>query len=198
MPVSIIYTNGNALDTLTFDATIEETHTATAQVTRHPIETGATVADHVIQDPDGLQLEALFVDQPLPGRNRTQGAQGRARELHDALLRIKATGTVVEVRTSIRSYARMIVESVKTPRNKKTKNAVRLSISLSTVTFADSQTVALAKTKLTSAQSKVNDGKQTGTTATDSERRRSWAKQFVSWIKEGNTPPGGMMKAPVK
>lgn len=50
--------------TLTLDASIHETHTATSTVTDHPVERGSNVADHIRPDPDVLTMEAIISNTP--------------------------------------------------------------------------------------------------------------------------------------
>lgn len=50
--------------TLTLDASIRESHTATSTVTDHPVERGSNVADHIRPDPDTLTMEAMISNTP--------------------------------------------------------------------------------------------------------------------------------------
>lgn len=47
-----------------FDLTMSEAHEATAEVTEHPVEQGANIADHVRQNPQTLSLEVYVTNTP--------------------------------------------------------------------------------------------------------------------------------------
>lgn len=47
------------------DVTLREEHNSSASVTRHPVEEGALVADHVQLEGDQLQLEGIVTNTPI-------------------------------------------------------------------------------------------------------------------------------------
>jgi hypothetical protein len=47
------------------DVSIREEHNCAAEVTRHPVEDGVDITDHVQLAPDRLQIEGLVSNQPL-------------------------------------------------------------------------------------------------------------------------------------
>ncbi len=51
------------------DVSLREEHTSSAQLARHPIESGADVVDHVRLSPDQIVMEGVVTNQPieLPG-----------------------------------------------------------------------------------------------------------------------------------
>ena len=51
------------------DVSIREQHDLQAEATRHPVEEGADVTDHVRENPDTVQIEGVVTNQPieLPG-----------------------------------------------------------------------------------------------------------------------------------
>jgi hypothetical protein len=56
-----------------FDACLSETHTAMAEVTRHFVESGSTISDHVRVAPRDLQLEVFVTNTPLASIGRLVG-----------------------------------------------------------------------------------------------------------------------------
>lgn len=48
------------------DATVKEAFTATAELTKHPVEDGADIADHIIIKPQGLQVSGIVTQTPFP------------------------------------------------------------------------------------------------------------------------------------
>lgn len=53
------------IGTVELDASISETHAATAVATRHPVESGADVSDHVHLNPRTFLIEGLITNHPL-------------------------------------------------------------------------------------------------------------------------------------
>lgn len=44
---------------ITFDAVMEDTHTGTATATKHAIEDGSTISDHIMQEPETLAMRII-------------------------------------------------------------------------------------------------------------------------------------------
>lgn len=62
----LIYTTDlGAVFVIEFDATLSEQHTSSAQVTEHPVETGANITDHVRPMLDKVQLEGFITNTPI-------------------------------------------------------------------------------------------------------------------------------------
>lgn len=64
MPAYILPDDQSSL-LIGFDQTASENHTAVATVTKHPIEKGSDVADHVRTDPETLTLEVFVSNTPI-------------------------------------------------------------------------------------------------------------------------------------
>lgn len=69
LPAYIQWGDPSAQNFLIFDAVLSETHTRVATVTKHTVETGVAVTDHVRPEPDELTLEAIVTNTPLPRVN---------------------------------------------------------------------------------------------------------------------------------
>ena len=65
-----------ALVAVEFDAIVEERHTASASVTRHPVEDAAQVVDHVQLEPDSLELHGIVSCYPIGRRLQEARAAG--------------------------------------------------------------------------------------------------------------------------
>lgn len=62
----LLTVDGGPYADITFDATTSLDDSNKATVTRHPVETGVTITDHVTVDPRTVSLRAVFSDTPLP------------------------------------------------------------------------------------------------------------------------------------
>ncbi len=63
--VSLIYTRGGQDKLIRADVCASESHTATAVISKHPVDRGVNVADHVRPDNDVVTLELWFSNTPL-------------------------------------------------------------------------------------------------------------------------------------
>jgi hypothetical protein len=82
------------------DCSISEQHSSQAEVSRHPVEDGADVTDHVRLQPDSLSIEGLVTNQPIEvpksHANGAVGSESGARLLGrdgSALTRLEPLGT---------------------------------------------------------------------------------------------------------
>ena len=48
-----------------FDAVLSETHTFKGEVTKHPVEKGSSISDHVFYDPVTVSLEVQITNTPI-------------------------------------------------------------------------------------------------------------------------------------
>lgn len=63
--VGITTSNNGVLGGIWLDAVVGEQHTMRNEVTRHPLESGGDVVDHVVTKPDGLVLECKVTTTPI-------------------------------------------------------------------------------------------------------------------------------------
>ncbi len=131
-----------------FDATIVAAHDGTATITKHPVESGANVTDHIRREPETLNLEVIVSDTPLifvasinarpsvPGGNPVT----RAVDAYEFIKRIKDQGKTVTVSTRLRDYPSMAIASVGVTQDKDTGNIVRFRIGLEEITIAETGT----------------------------------------------------------
>jgi hypothetical protein len=118
-----------------FDTTISETHEQAAEVTKHPVEKGADVTDHVRTMPGPFSCEVFVSNTPIEdstGRGAVQSVQlqsgqsvqaftftedfDRIKETYDALTTLQSRAAVMSVITSIRTYDNMVLTLVSAPR----------------------------------------------------------------------------------
>lgn len=142
--MAFIFTQRAAIDDVEFDVAESETHRASARVTDHPVETGAQITDHVVAEPDALDLVARVTNTPVVGENDLAALSPfRAEEAYRRLIELKNLGDVVTVVTSLREYENMILTSVAVTRNAQTGGVLALSLSLRQIRTATSEVVDL-------------------------------------------------------
>jgi hypothetical protein len=136
------------------DASVEETHVDTAEVSEHPVETGVNVADHVRRLPPSLDIQGVVTNTPviflaslqaesplLGSLKRTSDRVGAA---YDELQRIMQDGEAVTVATSLRFYADMILTSLSVARNAQNGNSLNVTMSLKKIIKAETLEVEMA------------------------------------------------------
>lgn len=174
------------LDTLTLDASLSETHTAKNTVTTHPVEQGAKITDHKLREPDGLILEGLITNDPMPdpaqaptpqrfqppqpagAQNQTQPFNysstssyqpDRAGKAYSTLLALLDSTNLLVVTTGIRSYDNMVLTDLSVPRDAQSGQALRFTATFTTIRIVTNQTVQV-QAKITGANGTVNKNKK--------------------------------------
>lgn len=95
------------------DAVLSEDHFYNSRVTNYPVEDGRIISDHIINEPETLQITGVVSDTPLSFLapfNRSINAFQRLVEIHNR----KELITVV---TGIKVYVNMAITSLQVPRN---------------------------------------------------------------------------------
>lgn len=128
-----------SVSSVVLDAVISEAHVYNSRVTNYPIEDGRIISDHIINDPDTLQLTGLVSDTPLSFLapfNRSVNAFNTIVEIHNRRERI----TVV---TGIKVYTDMVITSFQVPRNLQSGQSLTFVIDLQKILIDSSVRVIL-------------------------------------------------------
>lgn len=73
-----IYEDATTKTPLIFDATLEYPVSRSAEITRHPVEDGVAVADHIVRGPRSLNFRGIFVNEETNAdAARRRGNAGR-------------------------------------------------------------------------------------------------------------------------
>lgn len=160
------------------DATIEERHEHTSQVTQHPIESGGFVTDHVYEDPRNVSISAEITESPVIFFSVFDGLSDRRVEAYDQLLKLYKTRDVVTLVTGLKVYNDMVMKSFSVPRNQRTGRRLQFTAEFTEVRKAESEVVGIAEQKAApSAADKVGEtkdvGRQETTDANDSVQSKA-------------------------
>lgn len=129
MVLSLLFGKKYAKSTVggvTLDATLSEDHEYNSRVTSFPVEDGGDISDHIIKEPERVQITGVVSDTPLAilsSFNRSIDAFNRLIQIYDNRERI----TVV---TGIRVYTDMVMTSLQVPRNVQTGQSLNFVIEL--------------------------------------------------------------------
>jgi hypothetical protein len=113
------------IDGYLIDAAISEEPSLESEVTEYPVESGATISDHVRNLPLTLELEFTVSDTPI-GQAATARAAGAvpSSEARQFLETLRASRRPFSVVTARRTYESMIFTSLAFPRDGETGDAL--------------------------------------------------------------------------
>lgn len=174
-------TFGNDFGNIELEATLAETHDWSAEVTTNPVESGAPVADHVLENPDKVQIQGFVSDAPLIA---SQSIAGKFNEMDsgsntqfifnllEALVKAKQTITLY---TKYKVYRDMVLTNLTIPRSPGDGESIRFT--------ADFLNIRLVETKLVdvpkgiSAKKSAKIGGENGATAKKADSTKDKGKQ---------------------
>ena len=187
---------------ISFDSVISENYLNPARITRNPVESGASISDHVIIEPKSVNMEILVSDSPnsiaesvedlVTAANGLIGSSTseqltRSQAAYALLLELQAKKETFDVQTGLLLYENMFVTNIAPTRNKANALALRAVISLEEMLTVESEVVELSEEDLsigqdrTLAQSQSVKGRQQAVTVSE-EKNQSWLKSLSGWI----------------
>lgn len=127
---------------LVFDATLEETHESTLQVTNNPVETGVAVADHAFMDPLKLSVLVGVNDTNLHPSDADQfdGAR-RTKTAYDMLCQLQATAEPFDIQTGLRLYHNFVCTRLRVVQDKDAVTALVFEVDFQEIIFVSTQVV---------------------------------------------------------
>lgn len=174
-----------------FDVLEQHGVTHSAKATQFPVETGAVITDHVLQDADVVQFTGLVTNTPLPsgvGMTELVGREyksfeeaseagqfkGRAHRAYAALRDAQKTGTAVEIWASGSPHTDMVIESLTISESSDSGDALTFSISARQIRTTSTKTVEAPK--IEAAKPVAEQGRKPTTLAEeyDTEGTAAW------------------------
>jgi len=159
----------NTGEVFTFDAVLSTEHKGSVTVTSHPVQFGASVTDHAINDPDEVMLSIGMTDaMENVGANHSVNAFTQLRAIKEA----RRPVTLV---TRLGSYENMLITSLSAPDDYTTMNALKAQIIFTGIEVVQvgvvtvQQTVTASKTVSDSGSSKKPKSKKGNGTKTTKE-----------------------------
>jgi hypothetical protein len=137
-------------DSITLDAATSQQHDRSAEITRHRVERGADVTDHVRPGPLALTVNGVMAAAPPrsvleSGFASLTGDEKRHRRAWDRLQEAMDKSELCTVDTSLHVYPNMAIKGLSTPREASTGDDVVLSIQFEEVRFVEAATVQVPK-----------------------------------------------------
>ena len=165
----------NTGESFTFDAVLSTEHKGTVTVTQHPVQFGASVTDHAINDPDEVMLSIGMTDtMEGVGNNHSVNA-------FTQLKAIKEARRPVTLVTRLYRYVNMLITSLSAPDDYTTMNGLKANIIFTNIEVVQVGTVTVQET--------VSASKTTSTTSTAKEKskaKKSSKKKTTKTTKPAN------------
>lgn len=161
---------------LELDATVTETHRSQAEVTKHPVETGASLTDHILAGPQEIDVLGVVSNTPIKSRPEDPDIPSvsggdprrRAESAFDALRSVQSSGTLCRITTTLATYENMFLAAVSVVRDAQKGNVAELQMTWSEVIFAETLVV-----ELPIANQQKALGKQGTKDATDKQKKQA-------------------------
>ena len=140
-------TFGNQYGNIELDAMLDESHEWSAEATSNPVEEGAPVTDHVIEQADKLTIRGVVTDAPLNASSSILGfigggsADNKTQTVFDLLDTLIKKREVLTVYTKHKTYSDMVLTNVTIPRSASVGEAVEFRAEFIHIRKVATQTV---------------------------------------------------------
>lgn len=190
----------NEFGNVEFDAVIDEEHSWTAEATTNPVEDGAPVSDHIIEQPDKVRMKCFVSDTPLTA-SQNLGTSGdynqstagtRTQPVFDLLYTIIKARVPVTIYTKHSVYSDMALVNVTVPRASGTGEALEFELEFLSIRRVATETVDVPAG--ISASKDAKQGGASGATAKKAEPKKAAGKkqpETVTKPAKANPPAAG-------
>lgn len=142
---NLLITTKRKIGGIKVDGVITETTQVTMRVTTNPVESGANISDHIIEEPLRYSMTGVITDSPIGIEGITQlagsvvdavtgifgqseqGRKTRSKQLYKELVSMMRSRQLITVKTSLEDYDDLIFESISVNGDKDTSNGVHFS-----------------------------------------------------------------------
>jgi hypothetical protein len=102
----------------------------TARAMEHPVETGATITDHLVIDPNEIELSVFLI---------SRGNLSDYRSVYQQLVQFRKNATLLSVQTRTDTYANMLILDISHDEDAAIFDAVAVGVKLKEVLFVTPQ-----------------------------------------------------------
>lgn len=170
MSTTLQWTAEGATVVLEIDVTPTEGYESSAEVTKHPVDQGGAISDHVRANPDTLSIEGVISNTPVRipasqtrgltraaanvdvrvGREAVQvqlqqwsGALDRVRDCDALFAGLVGSGTLLTLTTSLRTVQNLVLVRYRVDRTADTGNALPVTLDLERVRIVSTARAAV-------------------------------------------------------
>lgn len=177
--VTTIDGSAGGITVIELDAAISTQHTRTVTATKHPVEKGAKITDHLRPEPEQLVIEGLVSNTPLGRTAQTRavdfvgnqfattastpsafGTPGYAEEAFKKLDDIAGKGVLVTIATQYMTYTDMALTSFVAPRDGSTGDALRFTATFEKIVIVSNKLTTIRPSADPRSSSKSKAGRQ--------------------------------------
>lgn len=174
---------------LYLDATVSITINRSSTITKHPVEGGSNISDHVFRNNNTIDIECLISDNVIGGVNNLddfgQGA-GRTQRVYDMLSRMHDNRELVTVVSDLEVFRNCVINKLSTPRTEEFGSSAMLSIGLEQLQLVSSQITSVDTTIFDSNQpnTRKNGLSRNSNNPDNSEEDKGHAERALDWLAE--------------
>lgn len=138
------------------DCTLSETHEYESEVTEFPVESGSVISDNIRLQPLVVRLECIVSNTPIGEIVNSNGSvfntdalsdddfvgplnKLRSTVIYQRLMELRDKRDTLTVRTSRGVFDNMVIKSLTIPRDDKTGNAIKFSLTLQQVKIVNNE-----------------------------------------------------------
>jgi len=180
------------------DAFLVESYNFENRVTNLSVEEGGNISEHVIEEPDTLEIEAFIgatkfeaftgtIEDDLSNVEIPEDPKSRIRQAHQELLRLKREKQPLDIVTGLDTLTDMVITSYNFSRDVETGADHSFSMSFQKIKTVKSEETQISTSPSSSASGSgdqaagiANIG-TVGTTDTTNEFKEAWRR----WVREG-------------
>lgn len=143
--------------------------TSQSSITRHPVESGADVADHVIDEPDTIELRGVISNTPAHTFNTVAAEGTRAEDYWEELLAAKRSNALLQIISGPFVLEDMMLRSLTRTDDATSGDAVHVAIRAEQVTTVESASVDAPTRDESVQKKKQSQGKKPKKEATSAQ-----------------------------
>ena len=180
------------------DVSLSESHNETSRITKHPIEDGSTISDHIIKDPFTVTITGFISNTPLGLKglkdkaNKIVKTPANLKKLvsgksvldtmqtaYNDLVFLRDSDKPIEVITGLKSYTDMYIQKLSINRTPQTTGGLPFSITLQQikkVKSKESSSTSVGRTEGINAKLPTAEGSKQKVTKVPTSIARGLAK----------------------
>ena len=129
----LFFKKGNFIGDIELDVIINEGATASARITKNPVENGADINDHIIIDPMAFTMVGVKSDAGANLIESLTAASIPSKETWEQLLALQASRIPFELVTNLKTYPNVFISSISESQDKDTSKALFFSATMAEV-----------------------------------------------------------------
>jgi hypothetical protein len=204
---SLLHSAGTKIGVVELDASLSESHESVVAATKHPVERGSQITDHLRPEPVTLTIEGIVSNTPISRKQQVRavafggsefastsvaaspyGVPGYAEEAFAKLREFQERGELLTVVTSLHTYENMALTKLTVPRDRSTGDALRFTATLEEIRFAENKTTSIVTPADPRAASKVKLGRQAKKVVRAAKAVRKAAAPWVDPFEKALAP----------